>query len=85
MSQKYSEENTPKSCQDIAHYSDKMQYGEASFWERLKLKMHISYCERCKKYNSKNSLLTNIFKKKDYNVLDIKDLEEIKEKVNSDY
>ena len=83
MSQKYTEENIPKSCQDVGHYSDKLQYGEATFWERLKLKIHILYCERCKKYNTKNSLLTDIFKKKEYNVLDIKDLEDIKEKVNS--
>ncbi|MGX1023016.1 hypothetical protein [Psychroflexus sp. MBR-150] len=84
MSQEYiEEENIPKSCQQIAHYSDKLQYGEASFWEKLKLKIHISYCERCRKYNAKNGLLTNLFKKKDYEVLDVKDLEEIKQKVNS--
>ena len=84
MCKNYTEENIPKSCREISKYSDKLQYGEASFWEKLKLKLHISYCERCKDYNSKNSLLTNLFKKKSYKVLENKDLEKIKEKVVSD-
>lgn len=85
MIKTFSEENIPKSCQNVGHYSDKHQYGEASFWEKLKLKMHIVYCKRCNKYNTKNSLLTNIIAKNKYKVLNVKDLEEIKEKINSDY
>ena len=77
------EENMPKSCQDAARFSDKLQYEEASFWEKLRLKMHIAYCERCRKYNKKNSRITQLFKQKNYNVLDNKDLENIKQKVES--
>ena len=84
MCKNYSEENIPKSCQKISHYSDKLQYDEASFWEKLKLKLHISYCNRCKKYNKKNTILTRLFKDEKYNVLENKDLEDIKEKVVAD-
>lgn len=85
MSIQQSEENMPKSCQDIAYYSDKLQYGEASFLEKVKLKLHILYCERCKKYNIKNIWLTKIMRKEEYKTLNNKDLEEIQRKVNAGY
>lgn len=84
MSQNFSENNNmPKSCQDIALYSDKLQYNEASFLEKIKLKIHILYCEHCRKYNHKNSLLTQLIQKKEYETLKMKDLNEIKEKLIS--
>jgi len=83
MNKNIKEENIPKSCQDAAHFSDKLQYEEASFWEKLKLKMHIAYCERCREYNKKNSRLTQLFSEKNYNVLDKQDLETMKQKVGS--
>lgn len=67
------------SCDDIARYSDKIQYEEASFWEKLRLKIHLAYCKGCKQYNENNSLLTKLFKKEDYKVLDTKDLQDINE------
>ncbi len=83
MSNKNTNNNLPKSCQEIAYYSDKLQYKEASFWEKLKLKMHISYCEKCKSYNEKNNLLTKLIKKNQYKSLDLNELKEIEEKVRA--
>jgi len=84
MCKNNSEEKMPKSCQEISRYSDKLQYNEATFWEKLKLKLHISYCKRCHEYNTKNSLLTNLFKKNKYKALDFQDLQSIKDKVSAD-
>jgi hypothetical protein len=54
------EDNMPKSCQEIALLSEKKQYKEASFWERLRIKMHILYCERCRNYEKDNKQLSSI-------------------------
>jgi hypothetical protein len=54
------ENNIPKSCHEIALLSEKKQYQEASFWEILRIKMHILYCERCKNYEKSNRKLSDI-------------------------
>jgi len=54
------EENIPKSCQEIALLSEKKQYKEASFWERLRIEIHILYCERCNKYEKDNKQLSSV-------------------------
>lgn len=53
-------DNIPKSCHEIALLSEKKQYQEASFWERLRIKMHILYCERCRNYEKDNKQLSSI-------------------------
>ena len=83
MDKNITDENIPKSCQNASHFSDKLQYEEASFWEKLKLKMHIAYCNRCRKYNTKNALMTKLFNNNTYKTLDLNDLKDIKEKVTT--
>lgn len=83
MNNNISEENIPKSCQDAARFSDKLQYEEASFWEKLRLKVHIAYCNRCRKYNKKNKVMTKLFKKNNYKTLNNNELDVLKEKVTS--
>ena len=31
-------------CEDAGQVCDKSQYKEASFWEKLKLNVHLLYC-----------------------------------------
>ena len=52
------------SCDEAAMICDKNQYGEASFWDKFKLRVHILACKMCKEYTKQNSLLTKAFKKK---------------------
>jgi hypothetical protein len=54
------EDNIPRSCPEIALLSEKKQYQEANFWGRLRIKMHILYCERCRKYENDNKQLSSI-------------------------
>jgi hypothetical protein len=49
------------SCEKATTICDKSQYGEASFREILKLKIHFIFCKICKCYSSQNSLLTKLF------------------------
>lgn len=52
------------SCDEAAMICDKNQYGEASYWDKFKLRIHILACKMCKEYTKQNSLLTKAFKKK---------------------
>ncbi|GAA4278208.1 hypothetical protein [Aquimarina mytili] len=50
------------SCSDANHFCDKNQYKEASFWEKVKLNVHLIYCRACRKYSSNNGKLTKLVK-----------------------
>ena len=40
-------------CEDAGQVCDKSQYKEASFWEKLKLNVHLLYCSPCREYTTK--------------------------------
>ncbi len=48
------------SCEEANHLCDKGQYRESSFWEKVKLNMHILYCKVCRKYSMNNGKLTKL-------------------------
>ncbi|MHA7059656.1 hypothetical protein ACWGOQ_0020690 [Aquimarina sp. M1] len=50
------------SCENANHICDKNQYKEASFWEKVRLNIHLIYCKACRKYSANNSKLTKLFK-----------------------
>lgn len=45
-------------CQEANHICDKSQYKEATFWEKVKLTIHLMYCRACQKYSARNKKLT---------------------------
>ncbi|MGF1554822.1 hypothetical protein [Paucihalobacter sp.] len=46
------------SCEEAMHICDKAQYGEATWWEKVELKIRLSWCHFTKGYAKKNTLLT---------------------------
>jgi len=50
------------SCDEAKEICDKSQYGEATFWEKVKLTIRLSWCSISKKYSKKNKQLTNVIK-----------------------
>lgn len=50
------------SCDEANHTCDKTQYKEATFWETIKLNIHLIYCRACRKYTSNNGKLTKMMK-----------------------
>ncbi len=50
------------SCSEANHFCDKNQYKEATFWEKVKLNIHLIYCKACRKYSAKNNKLTKLIK-----------------------
>lgn len=67
------------SCDEAAQNCDKSQYNEASFWEKIKLNIHLIYCAVCRKYSGNNAKLSKIINDSDVDCLDLKSKQEMKE------
>ncbi|WP_323789348.1 hypothetical protein [Psychroserpens sp.] len=50
-------------CDEANHVCDKTQYKEASLWEKIKLNIHLIYCNACRKYTKRNTQLTKLVAK----------------------
>ena len=50
-------------CDEANHVCDKTQYKEASLWEKIKLNIHLIYCNACRKYTKKNTKLSKLVNK----------------------
>lgn len=50
------------SCEEAIHICDKAQYDEASWWEKIELKIRISWCHITKDYAQKNMRLSSFIK-----------------------
>ncbi|MFP4847155.1 hypothetical protein [Winogradskyella sp. PE311] len=62
--------NIKLSCQEANHVCDKTQYKEASFWEKVKLNLHLLYCNACRKYTARNTKLTKLIRSEKIEALD---------------
>lgn len=69
-------------CDEANHTCDKTQYKEASFWEMIKLNIHLIYCRACRKYTKNNSKLTNTIKASKVECLDKKCKEGMKKNLD---
>lgn len=45
-------------CDEANHVCDKTQYSEASLLEKIKLSIHLIYCNACRNYTKNNGKLT---------------------------
>ena len=69
-------------CTEANHVCDKSQYKEASFWEKIRLNIHLIYCRACRKYSKNNSKLTSSIKSAKVSCMEEKAKKEIKETVD---
>ncbi len=67
------------SCDEANHNCDKSQYNEASFWEKIKLNIHLLYCRACRKYSRNNGKLSKVITKSEVDCLDLKTKQEMKD------
>lgn len=51
------------SCDEATAICDKNQYGEATFWEKFKLNIHLMLCKHCSSYSKQNHLITKMLGK----------------------
>ncbi len=54
--------NIKLECHEANHFCDKNQYKEATFWEKVRLNIHLIYCRACRKYTARNTKLTKAYK-----------------------
>ena len=52
------------SCDEAQICCDKSQYNEASFFEKIKLSLHLLYCKACRAYTKNNNKLTDLVNNK---------------------
>ena len=71
-------------CEEAVHVCDKSQYKEASFWERLKLNIHLIYCSACRAYTKNNIKLSNVFKKSNIKTMSLNDKKDLKETIHQE-
>nr|WP_273569070.1 hypothetical protein [Maribacter sp. Hal144] len=51
------------SCEKAALICNKTQYREATFMEKMKLRLHLFMCKACAGFSSKNAQLTTLCEK----------------------
>ena len=69
-------------CEKANHICNKSQYNEASFWEKIKLNLHLIYCKFCREYTSNNQKLTKAIKNAKVKTLCNEDKDVLKEKLH---
>lgn len=50
-------------CDEATAICDKNQYGKATSWEKIKLKLHIFLCKNCGLYSKQNNIMTKCYEK----------------------
>ncbi len=69
------------SCEEAATICHKSQYRESSFWDRIRLQLHVYYCKNCSQFVKKNTRLTSLCNKAHLKALTEEEKEEIKKKL----
>ena len=71
-------------CSEATNCCDKAQYKEASFFEKLKIKLHFALCGPCKKYSTKNTKLTHLIEKSNIKTCTEAEKKQWKEKIENE-
>lgn len=71
-------------CEEACHLCDRSEYKEASFWEKLKLNIHLLYCSACRAYTKNNIKLSNVFKKLNTKTMPLNDKKDLKEIIHQE-
>lgn len=50
------------SHEEAKRVCDKTQYNEASFWDKIKLTIHLIHCKESREYTKNNNKLTKLMK-----------------------
>lgn len=50
-------------CDEATAICNKNQYKEATFWEKLRLGIHIFICKKCRQFSRQNAIVTDVCNK----------------------
>lgn len=68
-------------CHEANHICDRNQYKEASFWEQIKLNIHLIYCGACRKYSMRNTKLTKAVNNREVQTVSLSEKELMKKRL----
>ncbi len=68
-------------CHEANHICDKNQYNEATFWEKVRLNIHLIYCRACRQYSRRNSKLTKVINKPTVETVSMSEKEALKQRL----
>ncbi len=71
-------------CDEATHVCDKSQYNEASFLEKLLLKMHLFMCKLCRGHVKRNVKLTKTIKSANIKILQPKEKQILKVRIQEE-
>lgn len=66
-------------CTEANHTCNKTQYNDASFFEKIKLNLHLLYCRACRKYSSNNGKLTKVMNNSEIDFLNTSEKDILKD------
>ena len=69
-------------CHEANHICDKSQYNEASFWEKVRLNIHLIYCRACREYTRRNTKLTKAYQDPRVNTVNKEEKADLQELLN---
>lgn len=50
-------------CDEATTICDKTQYKEASYWDKIKLSIHLLICKKCGLYSHQNEVISKVVHK----------------------
>jgi hypothetical protein len=71
------------SCDEAALICSKSQYHEASFREKLKLRLHMLFCGTCSAFSKRNKQLSSLFSRARLQVLSDATKQELKQQIQN--
>ena len=71
------------SCAEAAKLCTKAEYKEASFIEKLRLRLHLYFCRTCNQSYHNNKKLTSLIKRAKINPCSSREKEAFKEKIKN--
>lgn len=69
------------SCEKATELCTRSQYEEATWWQVIKLKLHLFYCKSCSKFSAKNSKFTTLCEQANMHVITENEKEAMKEQL----
>jgi len=73
------------SCEQAAIICNKTQYREASFLEKIKLRLHLFVCKTCAAFTKKNTLFTALCEKAHIHQLSEEEKHRMKRELENKY
>ena len=73
------------SCDEAAIICNKKQYKEATFFEKIKLRLHLFICKACPQFSKKNAKLTDLCDKAPLRCLAEEDKTQMKKKLENKF